>query len=229
MKMKQIIKILTDLLMTVLLLFLMAYSLAGETVHEWIGITLFILFILHHILNRLWCRNLFRGHYTPVRIYQTILVLLVFICMIGSMASGVLLSRHVFRLDIHRFSAVFQTVHMLCAYWGYLFLSLHLGLHWNGIMGIAGKHIKKSSALFKWIIHMIAALIAIYGAYAFIKQDFGNYMFLRYHFVFFNFEKPLVLFLFDYIAIMGLFVYTGYHISVLLIGKSRNRSFSKTL
>ena len=220
MKMKQMVKITIDLLMTVLLLFLMAYSLVGEVVHEWIGVALFALFILHHILNRRWCRNLFRGHYTPIRVYQTALVLLVFLCMIGSMVSGVLLSRYVFRLDIHRFSAVFQTVHMLCAYWGFVFLSLHLGLHWNGMMGMVRKLTKKSSKACKWILRIIAALIAVYGAYAFVKRDFGNYMLLRYHFVFFDFEEPLILFLLDYAAIMGLFVYVGYYISVLLIGKT---------
>ena len=49
---------------------------------------------------------------------------------------------------------------------------------------------------------MAAALIAGCGVYAFIKRDFGHYMFLRYHFVFFDFEEPLALFLLDYAAIM---------------------------
>ncbi len=222
MKRKQMVKITIDLLMTVLLLFLMAYSLAGEAIHEWIGIALFALFILHHILNRRWCRNLFRGQYTPIRACQTALVLLVFFCMIGSLTSGVLLSRYVFRLDIHSFSAVLQTVHMLCAYWGFVFLSLHLGMHWRVIMGMAGKLMKKSSKGCKGILRMTASLIAVYGAYAFIKRDFGNYMLLRYHFVFFDFEEPLVLFLLDYAAILGLFVCVGYYISVLFIRK-KNR------
>ncbi len=223
MKMKQIVKIMTDLLMTILLLFLMAYSLLGEALHEWIGVAMFVLFILHHILNRRWCRNLFRGHYTPLRIYQTAMVLFVFLCMIGSMASGVLLSRYVFRMDIRNFSAVFRTVHMLCAYWGFLFLSLHLGLHWNGMVGMARKLTKKSSKAYKWTFRLMAALIAAYGAYAFIKRDFGNYMLLRYHFVFFDFEEPLVLFWLDYVAIMGLFVYVGHYISVLFTGKYGKR------
>lgn len=36
-------------------------------------------------------------------------------------------------------------------------------------------------------------------------------------------KKQTALFLLDYVAIMGLFVYVGYYISVLLIGKKKNQ------
>ena len=114
--MKRIPRIATDLLMSALLLLLMSYSLVGEAAHEWLGVGIFLLFALHHVLNIKWCRNLFRGKYPPIRILQTVIDLLVFLCMAGSMISGILLSRYVFRLDIHRFSAALQAVHMLSAY-----------------------------------------------------------------------------------------------------------------
>ena len=41
-----------DFLLTAALLLLMAYSLIGEAAHEWIGMGMFLLFILHLILNR---------------------------------------------------------------------------------------------------------------------------------------------------------------------------------
>ncbi len=49
---KLIVKIGIDLCMTVSLLLLMPYSLLGETAHEWIGMAMFLLFIVHHVLNR---------------------------------------------------------------------------------------------------------------------------------------------------------------------------------
>lgn len=199
--------------MTVLLLLLMAYSLVGEAAHEWLGGGIFLLFVLHHFLNRKGCRNLFRGKYPPIRVFGTALVLLVLLSMAGSMISGILLSRYVFRLDVHRFSTSLQTIHMLCSYWGFIFLSLHLGLHWGGIMGMARKLTKRPSKIRKWMLRSLAALIAAYGAYAFVKRDFGNYMLLRYHFVFFDFEEPLALFLLNYAAIMGLFVWIGYYLA----------------
>lgn len=50
--------------MTVGLLFLMGYHLWGDTVHEWVGARMFILFILHHILNWRWWAGIFKGKYT---------------------------------------------------------------------------------------------------------------------------------------------------------------------
>ena len=61
MKPKQMIKMTVNILMTVSLLLLMAYTLVGEAAHEWIGIALFVLFIFHHILNnKLATQNLRR-------------------------------------------------------------------------------------------------------------------------------------------------------------------------
>ena len=209
---KQLLKIATDLLMSALLLLLMAYSLVGEAAHEWLGVGIFLLFLLHHFLNKSWFKSLFRGKYPPIRILQTAIDLLVLLCMAGSMISGILLSRYVFRLDIHRFSAALQTVHMLSAYWGFALLSLHLGLHWGGIMSMAKRLAKKPSKIRKQALRGVAFLIAAYGAYAFVKQDFVDYMLLRYHFVFFG-DEPLALFLLDYVAIMGLFVWAGYYLA----------------
>ena len=215
MKPKRLLKISVDLLMTALLLLLLSYSLVGEAAHEWLGVGIFLLYLLHHVLNKNWFKALFRGKYPPIRILQTAVDLLVLLCMTGSMISGILLSRYVFRLDIHRFSAALQTIHLLSAYWGFALLSLHLGLHWGGIMSMAKRLAKKPSKIRKQALRGVALLIAAYGAYAFMKRDFGNYMLLLYHFVFFD-DEPLPLFLLDYVAIMGLFVLAGYYLAKAL-------------
>ena len=51
MKGKQIGKILVDIGMTIVLLLLMAYELIGQTVHEWLGVGIFVLAVAHHVLN----------------------------------------------------------------------------------------------------------------------------------------------------------------------------------
>jgi hypothetical protein len=48
---KQIWRMAVDLAVTVILLLLMGYSRIGETAHEVLGVCMFTLFILHHILN----------------------------------------------------------------------------------------------------------------------------------------------------------------------------------
>ena len=94
MKRKTILKIVVDIGMTVMLLLLMTYELIGEAAHEWIGIGMFCLFLIHHILNRKWCHCVFKGKYTLFRIWQTVLVIGILLTMVGSMYSGVILSEH---------------------------------------------------------------------------------------------------------------------------------------
>ena len=52
MKQKTTLKIVVDIGMTVMLLLLMTYELIGEAAYEWLGIGMFALFIIHHILDR---------------------------------------------------------------------------------------------------------------------------------------------------------------------------------
>lgn len=217
MKPKQIVKITVDMAMTVSLLLLMTYERIGQSVHEWLGIGMFVLFVLHHILNRKWCKALLRGKYTVLRVLQTTLVAAVLFCMLGSMISGVMLSRYAFAfLQISTGLSFARMLHMLSAYWGFVFMSLHLGFHWGMMIGIAKKPFKKPSVIRKWILRTAAIFIAGYGIYAFIMRDLGSYMLLKNLFVFFDFEEPVILFVLDYIAIMGLFVTISYYFSVCL-------------
>ena len=121
MKPEMMVKIIVDLGMTVLLLLLMTYELIGQAVHEWLGIGMFVLLILHHVLNKAWGQNVFKGRYSAVRILQTVLVIGVLSAMMGSMISGVILSRHVFSfLPIRGGRSFARSLHMVCAYWYYV-------------------------------------------------------------------------------------------------------------
>ena len=214
MKRDVILKVMTDLCMTAALLVLMSYELAGQAVHEWLGLSLFILFILHHIWNRKWSRNIFKRKYTLFSILQTFLVICALITMAGSLVSGVILSRHALAfLPIAGGRSFARSLHMVSAYWGFVFLSLHLGFHWSMIMGMVKKHLKKMSAVPVWIWRGVALLIAIYGVYAFRKRGIGEYMVLKNQFAFFDFDEPLAFFLVDYLAVLAFFVWCGHYLA----------------
>lgn len=217
MKPKMIGKLCVDLAMTVLLMLLMTYERIGSANHEWIGIGMFVVFVAHHILNRGWLSHLFKGKYRALRIWQTLLVVLVLLSMLGSMVSGVILSRHALAfLPIRGGRSFARSLHMLSAYWGFVFLSLHLGFHWSMVMGMAGKLVKKPSAARAWVLRGVALAVAVYGAYAFGKRDIGSYMFMKMQFVFFDYDEALVFFLLDYLAVMGLFVSAGHYLAKAL-------------
>ena len=221
---KMVGKIIVDLGMTILLMLLMAFELIGRTAHEWIGAGMFVLFIVHHILNRKWSGNLFHGKYSSYRSLQTVSAVLVFLAMMGSMVSAVLISREVFAfLPISGGRSFGRTLHMLCAYWGFLFLSFHLGIHWNMILGMTGKLCGKPSKLRARLIRTAGVLIAAYGVYALLRRGIPSYLLLQTQFVFFDFEEPLIFFFLDYLAVMGLFVFAEHYAGKAVRGLQKSQ------
>lgn len=215
MKKKFVCKIVIDVIMTILLLVLMARQLTGNSAHEWLGAGMFILWIVHQILNRNWYSHLFKGKYTHTRILQTVTNFSVLLSMLGLMVSGIILSREVFVfLPISGGIALARPLHVLSAFWGFVLMALHLGLHWNMILGMVRKATGPvASKKARIILRMVAALIAGYGFYAFLKNQFLSYMFLTSSFVFFDFERPVLLFFIEYIAIMDLFIFLAHYVS----------------
>lgn len=218
---KLMVKILIDIGMTVCLLLLMPYSLLNETAHEWIGMAMFALFIMHHVLNHKWLTSVAKGKYTMFRVAQTILVMVVFALMISSMISGILLSNHIFKMI--RIPGTYVTasqIHMFSAYWGFVAMSLHLGIHWNIIIAMIGKLWKKPSTIRKWTARGVAVIAAAYGVYAFGVRQIGGYLLMKMHFVFYDYEEGVIPFLTDYLAVMILLVFIGYYGGVMLRRKA---------
>lgn len=224
MRTKMILKQVTDIAMTILLLLLMAYSLIGEEAHEWIGIGMFVLFVIHHMLNCVWGKNLLKGKYTPLRIWQTALVLTVLVCMAGSMISGVVLSRYALSfLSIRSGYRWAEKVHLLSAYWGLIMMSLHIGFHVSVMAGMTRKYMGNTSVKHNRLLRIAAAVVAVYGVVAFGKRGIGRYLFLKDEFVFFDFEEPILFFLIDYVAIMVLFAWIGHYVTEFLKHRVKKR------
>ena len=212
-----IVKILIDIGMTVCLLLLMPYSLLSETAHEWIGMAMLLLFISHHILNRKWLLSIGKGKYNVFRVIQTVLVIIMFILMMGSMISGILLSNHIFkRIEISGAYMTARQIHMFCAYWGLVVMSLHLGVHWNIVVAMVGRLWENPSVIRRWVARIVAVVIAGYGLYAFYGRQIGDYLLMRVHFVFYDYEEGVFPFLIDYLAVMILIAFIGYYSGLLL-------------
>ncbi len=78
-----------------------------------------------------------------MRVYQTIVNVLVFVSMLALMYSGIVMSRYVFDvLPISGGMVLARRLHILGSYWGFLLMSVHLGLHWNMFISMAKKWLK---------------------------------------------------------------------------------------
>ena len=205
--------------MAILLPLLMAYSLLGEAAHEWLGIVMAALFILHHALNWNWYKGLFKGRYSGVRILGTVTDVLLLADMTALPVSGIMMSRHVFTfLGARAGMSLARTVHLLASYWGLALMSFHAGLHGEAVMGMLRKtaNIKGKSTARTITLRAAAVLLGLWGTLAFLRREIGSYLFLRNQFVFFDFSQPLVYFVLDYTAVMALFAMAGHYSAKLL-------------
>ena len=216
---KHLGKFVIDLLMTLGLLFLMGYQFWQDAAHEWAGAGMLLLFILHHILNGNWYRTIFMVRYTAARILQLVIDLLLLLDMLGLMVSGIILSNYVFDfLPIWGGMGFARLLHMAASYWGFVLMSLHLGLHWGMVPGVARKALKlrQPSHLRKVLLPLLGACVAAYGLFAFVRRDLIAYMLVRTHFVFFDFSEPIPSFYLDHLAMMGTFIFISYYGARLL-------------
>lgn len=230
MTVKRKVQIVIDVIMTVLLPVLMSYSLIGEAIHEWAGIAMFMLVLLHHGLNWKWHKNLLHGKYSGLRILGIAVNTVISLLMLALMISGIVMSRHVFSfLGLDGGASLARTVHLVASYWCYVLTAFHLGLHGSMLIGMLRKafSIKAPSTVKSIVSKGSAVLIAGYGIYAFAKRELGAYMLLKTEFVFFDFSEPLVFFWADYLAIMALFAILGYYTSQMLVKANEKRGKHK--
>ena len=204
MKSTKPLRLTLDIAMTILSIILMGgnYFFPADIVHEILGVGLFVLWVIHVILNRRWYGAIFKGKYKPYRIMQTVINCGILICTIFLMVSGIILSNHVFTfLGIESGLGFARIAHLLASHWYYLFMSLHIGLH----VGMIVNKIISQGRTRKIILYTILALVCAYGVYAFIARGVWKYLILQQQFFFFDLERGYILFAIDYISIIILF------------------------
>ena len=102
---------------------------------------------------------------------------------------------------------------MATAYWSYVLMALHLGLHWGVLVALVRKNMVFPLRLKPRITLLIAVVIALMGLGVFIQRDLLTYMLVQTEFVFLDFNESKIRFYLDYLALMGLFIFIAYYIS----------------
>lgn len=219
MKPKQLCQHIVDGAMSLCLLLLMGYELIGQANHEILGIIMLVLFLIHHLLNRKWITRFFKGEYKAYRIFQTSLVILLFVSVILQVLSGIVLSKHLFKsIALPMSASVARSIHISMGYWSFVIMSLHLGLHWVMIFSRLGLH----NVLKNRVLRFIVLAICIYGMFAFVKRGMPEYLSMKTQFAFFDSSEPIYKFYLDYISIMAVFTAAGHYLSKALQKIRRN-------
>lgn len=206
-----------DVCMTVVLLFLMAYQVTGETLHEWIGIGMTVLVIIHQILNRKWYGALFKGKYRPYRIVTTAVNILLLLSFALTAFCGMSMSSHAVPLLYGMAPVSFaRQMHLSMSHWSFVLMGLHLGLHIRAMtakMNIEGRK--------KTLVFAAFCCIAGIGLWLFLRNGMTDYMLFRVPFAFLDYEKAGALVILENIVMLLFWAFTGAMCSLLLMRRGK--------
>ncbi|MDR2456790.1 MAG: hypothetical protein LBE49_09395 [Deltaproteobacteria bacterium] len=218
--MKKVVKLWVDIALALLLIFQMPYILVGEKIHEWLGVIFLILILVHVKLNQAAFLAMFRRFWSSAsRLANCLITSLAAASFIGLLISAPFISKFVLSfLHISGGAAFGRTAHLLCAYWGLVFFSLHLGLHLDKALGLArfGSGSPAASKSLAAAAPIVTVLAVAFGLKAFLANHIGAYLFLRQQFVFFDFEAPLWKILADNLFMMAAFAALAFWLRRLL-------------
>lgn len=212
-KVLRISKIAIDAAMYAVFLLLMGQHLLSGSVHEWLGISLFALFIVHNALNDRFYLALFKGKYPLVRIIQTVVNLLLLVAMIFCIVSSMMISGTVFKWMNLSGAGVGREIHLLSTAWSFILMSIHLGLHWPSFVAL-GKRIKinqTAKSVLVWILRLIVLTLVAFGIYVFLSRRFYEELFLLTSFKFFDYDKQVLLYFAETFAMSSVFAAIAYY------------------
>ena len=201
--------------MTLILIPLMAYQVTGEAAHEWLGVSMATIVIVHQILNRKWYTGLFKGNYNPYRILSIIIDILLIISFALTAISGISMSNHAvpFLYNLINVNTA-RVMHLAFSYWSFILMGLHIGMHVNVM-------ITKIKPSIKNVLVIIFMLISGYGFYLFLKSGIVNYITFKTHFAFLDYEKAAPLVFLENVSIIIFFSFVGHNLSNII--RKRNK------
>jgi len=222
-KTNRIIKRIVDTSMTVLLLLLMAYQVTGEVAHEWIGMGMTVLVIVHQILNRKWYGVLFKGKYNAYRSITTILNILLLASFALTAFCGMSMSSYAVPF-LYGMAPVFfvRQMHLSMSHWAFVLMGLHLGMHIPAMT--AGLKLKDRT---KAILACIFTCIGGIGLWLFLKNGMPDYLFFRVPFAFLDYEKAGWLVFLENLLMLSFWAFIGTQAALICRNAARKAEAKK--
>ena len=213
-------KKIVDILLTLLLLFLMAYQVTGEMLHEWFGIAMTVLLIVHHLLNRKWYSSLFKGKYNAYRVLATCANTLLLISIALTAFCGMAMSGYAVPFLYGMASVSFaRRFHLAMSHWSFVLMGLHLGLH---IPAMTSRW--KLSNPVRMILSVIFACAGGYGLFLFLKAGIPDYMFFRNPFAFLDYEKAKWLVILENLLMLVFWAFIGTQLADLCRSRAKKQN-----
>lgn len=207
------------------MLIAMAYFITGNAIHEFVGVSVFVLFIVHNLLNRRWYSTILKGKHNLRRILQIALNLLFLVAMAVMMICGILISSDIFPYIPVNNDMIFRQIHVQTAYWGFIIMAVHIGFSWSMILNAVRKMtgITGSSRIRTIALRTVSVLIVIYGIHSTIEREWGAKLMIYSPFGYWFNDDSIIRFLIDHLSIMGIYI-CGTHYTLKFIQYQEQRA-----
>lgn len=218
-----IIRITLALAAAGLFLLALAYWWQGNLFHEIVGSSLFGVLIVHNVFNRRWYGAVPRGRYDARRWVGLLNTVALLLAMVVLFVTSIVISRGVFGFLGLKPPFTVREIHVLAAYWTLLIFSLHLGTHWQRVMGASRGlfGVSAPNPMRTFLLRVLAAAIAAFGAYSVTVMTLDAKLSNQYLLDMWDFSAATSAFFAHYLAIVGLCVCIG-HYSVLVMKSRRD-------
>lgn len=208
-----LLRLVLDSVAAGLLLFAFAYFWQGNASHEWAGIGMFMLLIVHNAFHRRWFSSLAREPRAKRGKFNIALTLVLLVGMLALLGTSMVISETLFsglRLDD---DFTLRRVHAGIAYWLLIVVAIHLGLRWPLLMAVASKlfGFKESNAARTAILRLAAAGIALQGVFSALALNLPARLLFQISLDWWNFEESVAAFFMHSMAVAGLCIFLTHH------------------
>ncbi len=213
-----------DLLAAMLLLFCMAYWWLGNVTHELAGTALFLLLIVHNAFNRRWYGSVAQQR-KPGGTFNLTATLVLLVAMLVLVVTSILISNALSSIMSAYGGFTVRQIHITAAYWAVILVSIHLGLRWSILMGVARSLLRISRPHPVRTLGLRAVTVAIvgYGVWSTSVLALGTKLSMQMTLDWWNFEESVAGYFVHWLAVAGLCIALTYYARLALRSLSGQR------
>lgn len=201
-----------------LLLVALAYYWLGNTAHELAGTGVFVLLLVHNVINRRWYGTMARPQRAARSRMDRVLTLCLLAAMLVLLATSLMISRTVFSFLQLGGGFTPRQAHTFAAYWCVALVAIHLGIRWERVMNVirSAFNITRKNSARTLVLRLAAAAVAVHGAYSSAVMGVGGKLALQMSLDGWDFDAAAPGFFIHWLSIAGLHVFLTHSFLLLL-------------